>query len=74
MHMTQTALILGASSGVGAATAKELARRGWTVVLAARSEAQLRQLCDSIGPCAHFRVCDATLASDMAELKEFTRQ
>ena len=72
--MTKTALILGASSGVGAATARELSRRGWIVVLAARSEAKLREIRDSIGSSAHFKVCDATSTTDMAELEDFTRK
>src|SRR4029079_12253966 len=37
--MTKVAIITGASSGTGAATAVELARRGWSVVINyARSE------------------------------------
>jgi short-subunit dehydrogenase len=41
-------IITGASSGLGAATARELARRGARVVLAARREAELRALADEI--------------------------
>ena len=38
--MTRVAIITGASSGIGAATALELSRRGWSVVINyARSEA-----------------------------------
>ncbi|HEX6288496.1 MAG TPA: SDR family NAD(P)-dependent oxidoreductase [Herpetosiphonaceae bacterium] len=41
-------LITGASSGIGAVTAHELARHGATVVLAARRADQLRALADEI--------------------------
>lgn len=41
-------IITGASSGIGAVTARELARQGATVVLAARREDQLRTLAAEI--------------------------
>ena len=72
--MSRLALIMGASSGVGAATAKEISRRGWTVVLSARSEDRLASLAQSIGPNASYKACDATLSSDVAELEAFVRR
>jgi NADP-dependent 3-hydroxy acid dehydrogenase YdfG len=42
-------LITGASSGIGAATARHAAQAGYRVVLAARSEDKLRGLVDELG-------------------------
>jgi NADP-dependent 3-hydroxy acid dehydrogenase YdfG len=43
------ALITGASSGIGAATARRVADAGWRVVLAARSRERLSALADELG-------------------------
>lgn len=43
------AVITGASSGIGAATAKALARQGWGVVIVARRADRLDELAEEIG-------------------------
>jgi 3-oxoacyl-[acyl-carrier protein] reductase len=48
--MTHVAIVTGASSGIGAAAALELARRGWSVVVNyARSEAEARDIAARCG-------------------------
>jgi len=59
----QVAVVTGASSGIGAALARELASRGWLCVLLARREDKLRALAEEVrGEC---EVCDV---SDRAEV------
>jgi len=55
------AVVTGASSGIGAELARELARRGHQVVLVARTESKLDELAAEIGKGAH------VLATDLAD-------
>src|SRR3954449_6440354 len=44
----RVAVVTGASSGIGEATAKLLAREGYAVALAARREDRINELCEEI--------------------------
>ncbi len=57
-------LITGASSGIGAASARELVHAGWRVALAARSVDKLEELAAELGDVALAVRCDVTEWSD----------
>ena len=52
----QVAVVTGGSSGIGAALAEELSRRGWHCVLIARNEERLRAVAAAVG--GEYHVCD----------------
>jgi NADP-dependent 3-hydroxy acid dehydrogenase YdfG len=59
-------LVTGASSGIGAATAREVSRAGARVVLVARREERIEQLADELGEAIAVR-CDVTDPAQVAE-------
>ncbi|MEO7944311.1 MAG: SDR family oxidoreductase [Marmoricola sp.] len=64
--MTRMAVVTGASSGIGAATARALAADGFHVVCAARREDRIKELADEISGRAV--VCDVTDPESVAAL------
>ncbi len=73
--MSGSILITGASSGIGAATARRFLEAGWQVGLLARREECLRQIADA-APSAHVLVGDvadaASVDAAVARLAETT--
>ena len=65
--MTKTLFITGASSGIGAATARAAAKAGWNVGLFARSEDKLKDLAREIGDQALVLAGDATQYDDQEQ-------
>jgi uncharacterized protein len=66
--MADTALITGASSGIGDQFARQLARRGYEVILVARRRDRLEQLAEQVASSAHVIECD--LASEADKLAD----
>lgn len=56
--MSQSIIIIGASSGLGKAVALDFARRGWTVGIAARREDKLKEIADRYPEAICYRTMD----------------
>jgi NADP-dependent 3-hydroxy acid dehydrogenase YdfG len=68
-HMAaKTAVVTGASSGIGAATARRLATEGYHVICAARRAERIQSLADEIGGTA--TRCDVTDPASVDGLRE----
>ena len=75
--MTRVAIVTGASSGIGAATARRLATEGFHVLAAARRAERLTALVEQItadGGTATATVCDVTSDASVVELAETARR
>ena len=65
--MSKTIFITGASSGIGAATARAAVSAGWNVAMMARSEDKLRALEQELGDSALALPGDATELTEQEE-------
>lgn len=68
----KVAIIVGGTSGIGAATAKLFVERGWTVVVGGRRIEKGMQLVEQLGENARFHQVDAAEESQVKSLIEAT--
>ena len=73
--INKTAVITGASSGVGLATAQLFAKNGYQIILAARGEEGLQKAtdqCRNLGATAFYKATDMGSAEDVKSLVDYT--
>ena len=68
-NTSKNAIVTGASSGIGAATVRQLRSDGWNVIAVARREDRLAQLAQETGATAF--AADITNDDDVARLRAF---
>ena len=68
---SRIAVVTGASSGIGAATARQLAAAGYRVVLTARREERIEALAEEINAAGHQAKAFALDVTDRAAVEEF---
>jgi uncharacterized protein len=67
----RSALITGASSGLGAEFADQLARKGYNLILVARRKEQLQQIAETIQ--SHYPVQITVLPADLSKMTDIER-
>jgi len=68
--MDRVIVITGASAGIGAAAARELGRRGDSLVLAARTKDALQRVAAEISSKTHVVAADVTRRADVERLRD----
>jgi len=68
--MNRIIVITGASAGIGAAIARELGRRGDSLVLAARTADGLQRVAFEVGSPAHIVTADVTRRADVDRIRD----
>lgn len=71
--MKKHVLITGASSGIGEATARYLSSLGYRLVLVARNEKRLKQLCDELGQETACFSCDLEKTEEIGTIFAFCK-
>lgn len=66
----KTVLITGASSGIGEATVRELARLGTRLFIGARRGDRLEALAEELGPNVAYRVLDVSVADSFTDFAD----
>ncbi len=70
----KTALITGASSGIGRDIARELSARGWRLLLVARRRKRLEELAQQLGTPCRIYVCDVAKEANCRWLYERAKE
>ncbi|MDT2614058.1 SDR family oxidoreductase [Enterococcus dongliensis] len=70
--LNKVMIIMGASSGIGEATAKLLASKGVKLVLAARREERIKTLADSLGDQVFYQKADVTDRQQVQKVIDLT--
>lgn len=63
--------ITGASSGIGAEFAKQLSHKGASLILIARREDRLKEICEQCGSKATFEIADLSKESEIKRIGKF---